>query len=76
MKEQRQEALIWPWPPFLALDPYHSLVPDDGHPLLHPVGALGNGCEVVLPNGFLGGAEGAVRTPGELQVPAGKGEKL
>lgn len=56
--------------------PYHGLVPDDRHPLLHAIGALGNGSEVVLPNGFLGSAEGAVGTAGELQIPTGKGEEL
>lgn len=64
------------WPPMTEALSYHSLVPDNTHPLLHAVGALGNGCEVVLPDGFLGGAEGAVGTPRELQVPTGKGEKL
>lgn len=64
--------LIWPWPPSHDLDPYHSLVPDDRHPLFHTIGALGDGCEVVLPNGFLGSAEGAVGTPRELQVSAAK----
>lgn len=56
--------------------PYHGLVPDDRHPLFHTAGALGNGCEVVLPDGLLGSAEGAVGTAGELQVPTGEGEKL
>ena len=62
--------------PSCDLDPYHGLVPDDRHPLLHTIGALGNGCEVVLSDGLLGSAEGAVGAPGELQVPTGKGEKL
>lgn len=57
-------------------DPYHCLVPDDRHPLFHPIGALRDGCEVVLPNRLLGGAESAVGTPRELQVSTGKGKKL
>lgn len=51
---------------------HHSLVPDDRHPLLHTIGALGDGCEVVLPNGFLSSAEGAVGTAGELQITTAK----
>lgn len=62
--------------PIHDLDPYHSLVPDDRHPLFHTIGALGDGCEVVLPNRLLGSAEGAVGTPGELQVSTGKGKEL
>ena len=30
----------------------HSPVPDDRRALLHTVGALGSGCEVVLPDAF------------------------
>lgn len=62
--------------PIHDLDPYHSLVPDDRHPLFHTIGALRDGCEVVLPNRLLGSAEGAVGTPRELQVSTGKGKKL
>lgn len=56
--------------------PYHSLVPDDRHTLLHTIGALGDGCEVVLPDGFLGSAEGTVGTSRELQIAAGEGESV
>lgn len=48
---------------------YHSLIPDDGHPLLGAVGALGNQGEVVLAYSLLGRGEGAVGTACHLQVP-------
>lgn len=56
--------------------PYHSLVPDDRHTLLHTIGALRDGCEVVFPDGFLGSAEGTVGTSRELQIPAEKVESI
>lgn len=70
------EALIWFYlgdPPSV---PYHSLVPDDRHTLLHAIGALRDSREVVLPNGFLGSAEGTVGTSRELQISTGKGESF
>lgn len=51
---------------------YHSLVPDDGHPLLGPVGSLRDQGKVVLPNSFLSSVEGAVGTASNLEVSAGK----
>ena len=74
-RSKEQDTLIWPQLPSCDLHPHHSLVPDDRHALLHTVGALGTGGEVVLPDGFLGSAEGAVGTPGELQVSTGRGKR-
>ena len=54
---------------------YHSLIPDDGHPLLSPVGSLRDQGEVVLPNGLLGSVEGAVGTASNLEVSTGKGNE-
>lgn len=51
---------------------YHSLIPDDGHPLLSPIGSFGDQGKVVLPNSFLGSVEGAVGTASNLEVSTGK----
>lgn len=47
---------------------YHTLVPDDGHPLLGAVDALGDQAEVVFAHGPLGGVEGTVGAARHLQV--------
>ena len=49
---------------------YHTLVPDDGHPLLSAIDALRNQAEVVFAHSTLGGVEGTVRTSCHLQVTA------
>lgn len=49
---------------------YHSLIPDDGHPLLGAVGALGNQGEVVLPHGLLSSVESTMGTASDLEVTA------
>lgn len=51
-----------------TIAPYHSLIPDDRHPLLRAVGALRDQGEVVLSNGLLGCVEGTVSTAGHLEV--------
>lgn len=51
---------------------YHSLIPDDGHPLFSPVGSFRDQGEVVLPNSFLSSVEGAVGTASNLEVSTGK----
>jgi len=47
---------------------YHTLLPDDRHPVLHPVHSVGDLGEVVLPQRLLAHREGAVVRPGEAQV--------
>ena len=54
------------------MPPYHCLVPDDGHPLLDPVDALGDQSEVILAHRLLGSTVGTVAATRDLQVPAGK----
>lgn len=39
---------------------YHSFLPDDGHPVLHPVHTVGDLGEVVFAKGLLAHGEGAV----------------
>lgn len=51
---------------------YHSLIPDDGHPLFSPVGSFRDQGKVVLPNSFLSGVEGAVGTASNLEVSTGR----
>ena len=48
--------------------PYHSLVPDDRHPLLRAVGALRDQGEVVLSDSLLGRVEGTVSAAGHLEI--------
>lgn len=55
-----------------ARAPYHSLIPDDRHPLLSAVGALRNQSEVVLSHSLLGSVEGTVGATGDLEVPTGR----
>lgn len=50
------------------MSPYHSFIPNDRHPLLCTIGALGNQGEVVLPHSLLGSVEGTVGTARDLQV--------
>lgn len=52
--------------------PHHSLVPDDGHPLLHPVDTFGDLGEIVLADGLLSHAEGTVSAAGHTQVSTGR----
>lgn len=54
---------------------YHSLIPDDGHPLLSAIGSFRDQGEVVLPNSFLSSVEGAVGTASHLEVSTGKETK-
>lgn len=56
------------------MPPYHRLVPDDGHPFLDPVDALGDQSEVVLAHRLLGGAVGTVAAARDLQVSTGRNE--
>lgn len=49
---------------------YHSLIPDDGHPLFSPIGSFRDQGKVVLPDGFLSSVEGAVGTASNLEVSA------
>lgn len=51
---------------------YHSLIPDDGHPLFSPIGSFRDQGEVILPNSFLSSVEGAVATASNLEVSTGK----
>ena len=51
---------------------YHSLIPDDGHPLFSPIGSFRDQGKVVLPNSFLSSVEGAVGTASDLEVSTGK----
>lgn len=50
---------------------YHSLIPDDGHPLFSPIGSFRDQGEVVLPNSLLSSVEGAVGTASNLEVSTG-----
>lgn len=50
---------------------YHSLVPDDGHPLLSAIGSFRDQGEVVLANSFLSSVEGAVGTASHLEISTG-----
>lgn len=52
--------------------PYHSLIPDDGHPLLSAIGAFGDQGEVVLSDRLLGGVESAVGTASDLEISTGR----
>lgn len=52
--------------------PYHSLVPDDGHPLLGAIGAFRDQGEVVLPHGLLSSVESTVGAAGDLEVSTGR----
>lgn len=54
---------------------YHRLVPDDGHPLLDPVDALGDQGEVIFAHRLLGSAVGTVATACDLQVSTGRDTK-
>lgn len=51
---------------------YHSLIPDDGHPLFGPIGSFRDQGKVVLPNSFLSSVEGAVGAASNLEVSTGK----
>lgn len=51
---------------------YHSLIPDDGHPLFSPIGSFRDQGEVVLSNSFLSSVEGAVGTASNLEVSTGE----
>lgn len=63
---------------------YHTLVPDDGHPLLGTIDAFGDQAEVVFAHGALRRVEGTVCASRHLQVAAvqkvskggGKGRNL
>lgn len=46
----------------------HSLIPDEGHPLLHSVHTFWDLSEVILADSLLGHAEGAVATARHAQV--------
>lgn len=47
---------------------YHTLVPDDGHPLLSAINTFRNQTEVIFAHSSLGSVEGTVRTSCHLQV--------
>lgn len=55
-----------------GISPYHSFVPDDGHPLLCAVGALRNQSEVVLPHSLLSSVEGTVGAASDLEISTGR----
>ena len=65
-KINKKSKLIVGW------GPHHSLVPDEGHPLLSPVHPLWDLGEVVLADGLLRHAEGAVGTASNVKVPTGE----
>lgn len=52
--------------------PHHSLIPDEGHPLLYSVDAFWDLSEVILANGLLGHTEGTVSTASHTQVSTGR----
>lgn len=47
---------------------HHTLVPDDGHPLLSAIGALWDEGEVVFAHSSLRGVKGTVSTASYLQI--------
>lgn len=52
--------------------PYHSLIPDDGHPLLSAIGAFGDQGEVVLSDRLLGSVESTMGTASNLEISTGR----
>lgn len=55
----------------LSVSTHHSFLPDDRHPVLHPVDSVGNPGEVVLAQSFLAHGEGAVVGPRQREIIAG-----
>lgn len=51
---------------------HHSFIPDESHSLLHAVDTFWDLSEVILANGLLGHAEGAVSTARHTQVSTGR----
>lgn len=52
--------------------PHHSFVPNESHPLLHSIDTFWDLGEVILANGLLGHAEGAVSATSHTQVSTGR----
>lgn len=52
----------------MKIEAYHSFLPDDGHPVLHPVHSVGDLGEVVFAEGLLAHGEGAVVRPRHAEV--------
>lgn len=52
--------------------PYHSLIPDDGHPLLGAIGAFRDQGEVVLPHSLLGSVESTMGAARDLEISTGR----
>lgn len=51
------------------INPHHSFVPDESHPLFNPVGPLWDQSEVIFTNRFLGSVVSTVSTTHNLEVP-------
>lgn len=51
---------------------YHTLVPDETHPLLSAIDTLRNQSEVIFAHGSLGGVEGTVCTSCHLKITTGQ----
>lgn len=51
---------------------YHTLVPDETHPLLSAIDALRNQSEVIFTHGSLGSVEGTVCTSCHLKITTGQ----
>lgn len=65
------QGALWEISSFQIWGTHHTLVPDDGHPLLCAVGPLGDEGEVVFAHGSLRGVEGAVGAARHLEVTTG-----